>query len=1008
MPLADAMIYFNYRNFSSSKSVEGKGFALSIDWGNTTNLPRFGRNYTQIGYYYIGKYDNEPTLPAIFTDTCTIVDPSNLQGAELKTSNNFGCNFNPSYNINYTIQYFVNHDSVEAFTLYQAVDEAADTEMKISFAPSAHSSLIAVRDAGDISWTSIDMRKNNGGGAFTDYVFIEADTGSGVSYLNNFSKTITFQHDTADSVTAYTDYSRWQQDGVGANTKWDIVRAWNSTNPAYNLSANYTQFAKQTISTAISNWEFWVYSNVSEKELDLQYAVSCDNGTTWAFSSETNGGNNKTNVACANSQSSNEITYRVYTINSSTSWYAVMGTEFVQFDTTPPEIKFYWATSDADPSCTRWNTDKQNPCNTTDKTPTVKINLSEISFCAISTLDLNYTEMIANDALTNCTGAPNALGKNLTCTLPDTKEFTSQPGLFNISIGCKDEAGNENKSSTSGRLLLNITDALPPIVTLENPDNNAVLFFKNRPFNFTFTATDDFGLPNITCNLYFNNTLNDTKIVANGTSTNFTPINLSRDTWQWNVSCTDNSSNTGFSARIVTINNTKPTAPTLQTPANNSGFGNLPSNLPEFTWANSADDDADAITYTIEVNNQSNFAGTAAYFNNSISEDSDGITGVNVTLPATDEDAYFWRVRANDGFENSSFSQTFQFAYANWTITFNLTSSDTGQAIDTIGGGSTPSFDISCINGYTQLNAEQEQNTNTFHTATNTFAHGDYNCTFSEIIDVDLKNYRDVTTTIIADNDKTIQINVSRIGGLTEEEHNWLQFLYTCFNTGECIDLLRTINQTTKDIWKRVTGTDTSVVIFENITSNTLSSTSNISIDYTIDIPIKEGYAVGELLPLRMFFWITDVNKTTCFNQDKSTDTNRAEAPYCLPLVAETLGPNGGEVNFTVDLRPNIPNGDYNITRSIEIDPIVNNEVTWINYGQESIGQIKVLEPGNADLFLLKTGESIPIRTAQTTTGITGAATATELTTSVMGVVIILSVIILGLSGYIVHINKKK
>jgi len=72
LPLADAMIYFNYRNFSSSKSVEGKGFALSIDWGNTTNLPRFGRNYTQIGYYYIGKYDNEPTLPAIFTDTCTI------------------------------------------------------------------------------------------------------------------------------------------------------------------------------------------------------------------------------------------------------------------------------------------------------------------------------------------------------------------------------------------------------------------------------------------------------------------------------------------------------------------------------------------------------------------------------------------------------------------------------------------------------------------------------------------------------------------------------------------------------------------------------------------------------------------------------------------------------------------------------------------------------------------------------------------------------------------------
>ena len=662
-------------------------------------------------------------------------------------------------------------------------------------------------------------------------------------------------------------------------------------------------------------------------------------------------------------------------------------------DTTPPEIKFYNITSEGGLGCTNWNTNKQNSCKTSDKTPTVKINLSEPSFCAISTLNLNYTDMIANDPLTNCTNAP---GNILTCTLPDTKEFTS-PGLYNISIGCKDEAGNQNRSSTSGNLTINLTDVAQPTVTLEKPDNNAVLFFKDRPFRFNFTATDDFGLLNMSCRLYFNNTLKQTNSsVKNGTLTNWILVNISRNVWQWNVTCTDNSSNTGSSARIVTINNTKPTAPTLQTPANNSGFGNQPSNLPEFNWNNSVDDDGiDTITYTIEVNNQSDFNGNRVYFNSSVPQDSDRVTGVNVTLPSNDEDTYFWRVRANDGFGNSSFSKTFQFAYANWTITFNLTDSVTNKTL-TFSGSQRMS--VTC-GGF----STRQTKTNPFP-ATNTFAPDDYTCQYT----ADLHYGK--TDSFIADSNKMVVVPMSLIGkGLTTEEHNWLQFLYNCFNSGECIDLLRTINQTTKDIWKRVTGTDTSVILFENITTNTLSATSNISIDYTINIPVKEGYAVGALLPLRMFFWITDVNKTKCFNQDKATDTNRAEAPYCLPLVAETLGPNGGQVNFTVDLRPNIPNGDYNITRSIEIDPIINNAVRWVNYGQDNIGQIQVLESGNAASHLIKTGESIPEKSIKELTDITGASFITIKLTSkaVKIILIILSVITITLFGYIIYSKKK-
>ncbi len=633
---------------------------------------------------------------------------------------------------------------------------------------------------------------------------------------------------------------------------------------------------------------------------------------------------------------------------------------------------------------------------TNDTTPTFFVITNEPATCAVidNNNDLNWTLIYAGNA--NFDNGTETTAHILTLNFSNA---TTRPRLHNFSIGCKDTVGNENSTSTSGKFLVNITDPEPPTITLEKPDDQATLFFKDIPFRFNFTATDDFGLLNMSCSLYFNNTLNQTNSsVVNGTLTNWALVNLSRGVWRWNVSCSDDFGNINSSARTVTINNSRPSMPTLQTPANNSGFGNQPSNLPEFTWNNSVDDDGDTITYTIEVNNQSDFNGNRVYFNSSVLQDSDGTTGVNVTLPSNDENAYFWRVRANDSFENSSFSQTFQFAYANWTITFNLTSSDTGKQLDT--SGPQPSFDVSCTNEHSDTNVDNP------HTDLNSFSHGTYNCTFSEITDIN-NPYRDKTITFTADSSKTVEVVVSRVGGLTEEEHNWLQFLYNCFNSGECIDLLRTINKTTKDIWKRVTGTDTSVITFENITSNTLSSTSNISIDYTINIPTKEGYAVGALLPLRMFFWITDVNKTRCFNQDKANDTNRAEAPYCLPLVAETLGPNGGQVNFTVDLRPNIPNGEYNITRSIEIDPIVNNEVTWVNYGQDNVGQIKVLESGNADLFLLKTGESLPVKT-QTATGITGVATATQLTTTVIGIVTTLSIIILGLLGYIIYKNKKK
>ena len=48
-------------------------------------------------------------------------------------------------------------------------------------------------------------------------------------------------------------------------------------------------------------------------------------------------------------------------------------------------------------------------------------------------------------------------------------------------------------------------------------------------------------------------------------------------------------------------------------------------------------------------------------------------------------------------------------------------------------------------------------------------------------------------------------------------------------------------------------------------------------------------------------------------------------------------------LNFTVEMRPDLPAGNYTIVRRIDIDP----DEIWINYGHESIGTIEVLGDTN-------------------------------------------------------------
>ncbi|MCD6176815.1 MAG: carboxypeptidase regulatory-like domain-containing protein [Candidatus Cloacimonetes bacterium] len=142
-----------------------------------------------------------------------------------------------------------------------------------------------------------------------------------------------------------------------------------------------------------------------------------------------------------------------------------------------------------------------------------------------------------------------------------------------------------------------------------------------------------------------------------------------------------------------------------------------------------------------------------------------------------------------------------------------------------------------------------------------------------------------------------------------------------------------------QDLWEH-TYTNSSIINLENITSSTLSATSNITINYNISVPIKAGFSAGDYLPIRIKYYFLD-SDGNCINQ--GTDNT---SPHCTPLTVSAVGRANDTLSLNVSMRPNLDVGNYSIVRIIEVDP--NN--VWIVYGIHNIGSIKV-EPYNVSLL---------------------------------------------------------
>lgn len=266
-----------------------------------------------------------------------------------------------------------------------------------------------------------------------------------------------------------------------------------------------------------------------------------------------------------------------------------------------------------------------------------------------------------------------------------------------------------------------------------------------------------------------------------------------------------------------------------------------------------------------------------------------------------------------------------------WDITFNVTGSqENNPSLDNV--------NITC--NYPGFN-QNGDTTNLYGPFI--FSEGTWNCTFSK----SSSYYFDKSQSFVSDSNKIVNVVIPETGGATYQEHTWLEAIYNCVIQKQCdlYNLLLNINQTIGYTWQQVKPTDKSVVLNETITSSILDSTHNITIQYNISIPVKQGYSLGDYLPVRIGFWFLNQTNGTCYSQGTLPNGVTLISPYCNPLMVQTLGPMGGTTVFRVDLRPNLTAGSYNLTRIIEIDP----NDAWNGYGQEEIGTIFVGQD-NSDL----------------------------------------------------------
>ncbi|MFH2020367.1 MAG: CARDB domain-containing protein [archaeon] len=263
-----------------------------------------------------------------------------------------------------------------------------------------------------------------------------------------------------------------------------------------------------------------------------------------------------------------------------------------------------------------------------------------------SVVDFNFTVTDNFNVINNCTliiksnlsteyyeKTPMTTGimQNFTATLANNK--------YNWTILCTDPAGNTN-AALPGYYNLTVfmgEDLVGPTVVLNKPANGNNT--NNNNITFFYTPTDGSLIHN--CSIFINNILNVTHTkIFNGVSNNFT-INRTREgNYEWQVYCTDNSTNKNIGSSNIYLFTVDQTSPVVTLSYPQANF-NTTINGTNYTW------------YALDALSQNMYCDLV--INNTIYDDdrltiNNTLTNRSVSLNV--QGGYFWNVTCFDSAYN--------------------------------------------------------------------------------------------------------------------------------------------------------------------------------------------------------------------------------------------------------------------------------------------------------------------------------------------------------------------
>ncbi len=259
-------------------------------------------------------------------------------------------------------------------------------------------------------------------------------------------------------------------------------------------------------------------------------------------------------------------------------------------------------------------------------------NRVTFNFTYIDVLSPNATCRLYLDGNQNVT---NIIAYNNTETSVNVSGLSI--GLHNWSVACEDLATNTGTSET---WVFNITDT-PPQVTLISPLNNT--WHNDALQVLYFNVTENNNI--INCSLYINNNLNQTKTgsqLINPGTNNFT-VTFNDGTYNWSVTCIDDSSLSGTSETWIINIDTHIPIINLIAPVNNTQFTISTIDIS----FNATDNLAQYLNCTLYLNNVSSKNITAQ-----------NSSTTTTTLYNLSDGPYYWNVTCKDLANNTGTSET--------------------------------------------------------------------------------------------------------------------------------------------------------------------------------------------------------------------------------------------------------------------------------------------------------------------------------------------------------------